>query len=70
MANPRTEWILAASWIAASLAVFLAVEASSARSWLYLAVVALVPSMALIGLWPKAPRETVNDVIHGRGRQS
>jgi hypothetical protein len=68
--NPRIEWILAVCWIAASLAVFLVVEASSPRSWLYLTVLALGPPAAMIGLWPKAPRETVDDVIHGRGRQS
>ena len=70
MKNPRTEWILAACWIAASLAVFLAIEASSIRSWLYLAAAALVPPVALIRLWPGTPHQTIDDVIHGRGRQS
>lgn len=70
MTNPRIVWILAACWIAASLAVFLAIDASSTRSWLYLATIALLPPIALMRLWPETPRQTVDDVMHGRGRQS
>jgi len=70
MTTVRTEWILAACWIAASLAVFLVVDASSTRSWLYLAAVAIVPPIALIRLWPREPGQTADDVIHGRGGSS
>ena len=70
MTTVRHEWILAACWIAASIAVFLAVDASSTRSWLYLAAVAIVPPVALILLWPREPGQTVDDVIHGRGGSS
>jgi len=66
----RTVWILSACWIALSLAVFLAVDASSTRSWIYLAAVALLPPIALIRLWPGGAREqTAADVIHGRAGQ-
>jgi hypothetical protein len=67
MSTIRTEWILAACWIAASLAVFLAIDASSTRSWMYLIAIAVVPSIALIRLWPQPPQPTADDVIHGRG---
>jgi hypothetical protein len=68
--SPRTVWTLAVCWIAISLAVFLALGASSTRSWIYLAAVALLPPIVLIRLWPAAPEQTVDDVIHGRaGRQ-
>jgi hypothetical protein len=66
MTTVRTEWILAACWIAVSLAVFLALDASSTRSWLYLAAIAIVPPIALIRLWPHEPQQTIDDVIHGR----
>jgi len=67
MFNPRIEWILSACWIAVTLAVFLAIEASSTRSWLYLIAAAGIPPIALIRLWPQPPQQTADDVIHGRG---
>jgi hypothetical protein len=67
--NSRTVWILTACWIALSLAVFLAVDASSTRSWIYLAAVALLPPVALIRLWPGAREQTADDVIHDRAGQ-
>jgi hypothetical protein len=68
--HPRTQWLIVAGWIAASLAVFLAVDASSTRSWIFLAAVALLPPIALIRLWPAQPQQTADDVIHGRGARS
>ena len=70
MINVRTAWIVAACWVAVTLAVFLLVDASSARSWVYLAAVALLPPVALIRLWPTPSPQTVDDIIHGRERQS
>ena len=70
MFNLRIEWILSACWVAASLAVFLALDASSTRSWLYLLTIGLVPPVALIRLWPHAPLQSIDDVIHGRGERS
>ena len=70
MFNPRIAWILSACWIAVTLAVFLAIDASSARSWLYLVAAAVVPPIALIRLWPQPPQQTADDVIHGRGARS
>ena len=66
----RTQWLLAAVWIAASLVVFLAIDASSTRSWIYLAAAALLPPIVVIRLWPSPPQPTVDDVIHGRSAQS
>jgi hypothetical protein len=66
----RTQWLLAAVWIAASLVVFLTIDASSTRSWIYLAAVALLPPIVVIRLWPAQPSQTADDVIHGRGPQS
>ena len=70
MINPRTEWILSACWIAASLAVFFVIDASSTRSWLYLIIAAVGPPVALIALWPHPPQQSIDDVIHGRGERS
>jgi hypothetical protein len=68
--NLRTVWLLTAGWIALSLAVFFAVDASSSRSWIYLAAGALLPPVALIRLWPVGREQTIDDVIHGRPKQS
>jgi len=65
--HPRTQWLLAGVWIAASLVVFLAIDASSTRSWIYLAAAALLPPIVVIRLWPAPPQQTADDVIHGRG---
>lgn len=70
MINPRIEWTLSVCWIAISLAIFMAVGASSTRSWLYLLTIGLVPPVALIRLWPHAPPQSIDDVIHGRGERS
>jgi hypothetical protein len=70
MTTPRIEWILSACWIAVSLAIFMAVDASSTRSWLYLIAVAVLPPIALIRLWPQPPQQTADDIIHGRGERS
>jgi hypothetical protein len=47
--------------------VFVALDASSGRSWLYFAAVAIGPPVALVWLWPEAPRQTVADIMHDRG---
>jgi hypothetical protein len=70
MTHPRPQWLFAAGWIAASLVIFLALDASSTRSWIYLAAAALLPPIVVIRLWPAPPQPTVDDVIHGRGAQS
>jgi hypothetical protein len=60
----------AGCWIAMTLAIFLTVDASSSRSWIYLAVVALLPPIVLIRLWPEAREQTADDVLHGRTGRS
>ena len=67
MTHARTPWIVAACWFAAALAAFFVLDASSTRSWLYLAAIAVGPPIALLRLWPEAPRQTVADVMHSRG---
>jgi hypothetical protein len=68
--HPRLVWLLAGCWIAISLALFLVIDASSTRSWFYLAAVALGPPVVLLRLWPQVPEPTADDVIHGRGGRS
>lgn len=53
-----------------TLAIFLTVDAPSTRSWIYLAVVALLPPIVLIRLWPEAREQTADDVLHGRTGRS
>jgi hypothetical protein len=67
MTTPRFVWLIAACWIVVSFAVFLALGATSTRSWLYLMAVALGPPVALVRLWPQMPQQSAADVIHGRG---
>jgi hypothetical protein len=68
--HPRAQWLFAAVWIAVSLVVFLAIDASSTRSWIYLAAFSLLPPIVVIRLWPAPPQQTIDDVIHGRGARS
>ena len=63
-------WLLAACWVLISVVVFFVIDAESTRSWLYLAAIAIGPPVALLKLWPERPRQTVDDVIHGRGGQA
>ena len=69
MSTPYTRWVLSACWIAIVGFAFFASDASSGRSWLYLFTVAFVPPAVLLGLWPEPPRQTADDVIHGRGER-
>ena len=45
---------------------FIGLDASSGRSWLYFAAVALGPPVALVRLWPEAPGQTVAGMMHDR----
>ena len=63
-------WALSACWIAVSLVIFLALDASSARSWMYLTTIALVPPVVLLALWPGARPQTIADVMHGTDGRS
>ena len=52
--------------MAVAILTFLAVDASSFRSWLYLTTIALVPPMVLYGLSSHGrPTQTIADVMHG-----
>jgi hypothetical protein len=70
MATPHMRWTLSAGWIAAAALAFLAIDASSLRSWMYLVTVALVPPMVLISLWPEPQHQTIRDLMHGAGGRS
>jgi hypothetical protein len=65
MTIPSPRWTISAGWIAASLLIFLVLEASSTRSWMYLATIALVPPIVLLALWPGPRAQTIADVTHG-----
>jgi len=67
MSTPYTRWVLSACWIALVMFVFIGLDASSGRSWLYFATVALGPPVALVRLWPEAPRQTLAEIMHDRG---
>jgi len=67
MSTPYTRWFLSACWIAFVMFVFVAFDASSGRSWLYFAAVALGPPVALVRLWPEASGQAVADIMHDRG---
>jgi hypothetical protein len=70
MSTPYLRWILSACWISIVAVVFLALGASSSRSWLYVATVALGPPMVLVRLWPQRQPQSISDVMHGRGDRS
>jgi hypothetical protein len=65
MTTPSLRWALSAGWIVASLLIFLVLDASSTRSWMYLATMALVPPIVLLALWPGPRPQTIADVTHG-----
>ena len=70
MTHSRVVWLLAVCWIALSIAVFLAIDASSGRSWLYLVAIALGPPIALIRLWPEDAPLTAAEMMHDHGDRS
>ena len=59
----RTRWLLSLGWIAVALLTFFAVDASSARAWLYLTTVALVPPIVLNGVWRNSSGLTIAEVM-------
>jgi hypothetical protein len=67
MGFPQLRWILCACWIAVTLVAFFIVDASSARSWMYLATAALVPPLVLLRLWPETTSLSVRDVMYEAG---
>ena len=70
MTTPLLRWALSAGWIAASLLIFLVLDASSTRSWMYLATIALVPPIVLLALWPGPRAQTIADVTRGTDGRS
>jgi hypothetical protein len=62
--------MLSACWIALVVFAFVALDASSGRSWLYFATLALGPPVALVRLWPESPHQTVAEIMHGGGDRS
>ena len=70
MSIPYLRWIVSACWVFLVAVVFLSVGASSSRSWLYLATVALGPPMVLVRLWPQREEQTIGDVMYGREDRS
>jgi len=65
MTSVQTRWAISACWIAAAVIAFVAIDASSSRSWLYLFTVAFVPPIVLFGLWHDEQSQTVAEVMHG-----
>jgi hypothetical protein len=70
MSQPSMRWMLSAGWIVVALSVFLALDASSTRSWMYLVTVALVPPIVLLSLWPGSRAQTIADVTRGTDGRS
>ena len=66
MSTPHMRWIVSASWLVLVFLVFVTLGASSTRSWLYFAVVAFGPPIALIRLWPQNPPQTAAQMMHDR----
>jgi hypothetical protein len=62
---PRTRWLISFCWIAVAIITFVAVDAPSFRSWLYLMTVALVPPVVMYGLLHENQTQTIADVMHG-----
>jgi hypothetical protein len=63
-------WILSACWIAIVALAFVALDASSVRSWVLFATVAVGPPVTLVRLWPERLLQTAHEVIHGHGERS
>jgi hypothetical protein len=61
--SPPIRWSLCALWAALSLLVFMALDASSLRSWIALIVTGMVPPVVFIGLWNEGPPPTIAEVL-------
>ena len=70
MSIPHPRWVLSGCWVAIVAVAFFAIDASSSRSWMLLLTIAFVPPVVLVRLWPEDQRQTVADVMRGRGGQS
>jgi hypothetical protein len=64
IALPHLRWLMAALWVAGALLTFTIVDAVSLRSWLALAVTALIPPAILLLLWTDGPPPTIAEVLH------
>jgi hypothetical protein len=65
MTKLSLRWTLSAAWIVTSVLIFVGLDASSTRSWMYLVTVALVPPIVLLSLWPGPRTQTIADVTRG-----
>lgn len=51
MSAPRWRWFLIAVWIAVCSVSFVAIDSLTARSWLLLVALIIVPPLMLLWLW-------------------
>lgn len=68
MSPHNSRWYLAASWVSLVLLAFVAADASSGRSLLLLAIVALIPPILMMALW-KEPQPTMAEVLRATERR-
>ena len=69
MEFPYVRWSVCGAWASLVLLMFMFVDASSARSWLYLIVASSIPPVILLRLWNDGPPLTVAEVIRATEEQ-
>lgn len=56
-------WWISAVWVSLTLLTFLALDASSLRSWVLATTIGIVPPFVLLRLWSAGPPSTVAEVL-------
>ncbi|MBI3047523.1 MAG: hypothetical protein HYY76_04360 [Acidobacteria bacterium] len=64
MASFSVPWWISAVWGSLTLLTFLALDASSLRSWVLATTIGIVPPVVLLRLWSSGPPPTVAEVLH------
>lgn len=64
MASSYVPWWISAVWMSLTLLTALIVDASSARTWMLMTTVGIVPCVVLLRLWNDGPPPTVAEVLH------
>lgn len=64
MASSSVPRWISAVWIALTLLMFLALDASSLGGWVLATTIGTVPPFVLLRLWSDGPPPTVAEVLH------
>lgn len=64
VASAYIPWWISAVWMSLTLLTALVADASSARTWMLMTTIGIVPCVVLLRLWNDGPPPTVAEVLH------